>query len=149
MLAALGPRALELAARRSAGALPYATTPEHTRQARRLLGAGRLLAPEQAVLPEADPGRARPVARDFLRYYLGLPNYVNAWRRLGYTDDDFADGGSDRLVDEMVAWGSPQDILRRVGEHLAAGADHVCLQPIASAAGSRLDVLRLLAPHLR
>jgi len=129
-IAALGPRMLELARHRSAGSHPYLVTPEHTKAARELLGTSALLAPEQAVVVETDPGRARAVGRHHLEVYLRLPNYVNNWRRLGFTDDDFVGGGSDRLVDSLVAWGDAEAVGNRVGAHLDAGADHVCIQAL-------------------
>jgi probable F420-dependent oxidoreductase len=147
-LAALGPKALTLSAERSAGALPYFTTPEHTRQAREQIGAGPFLAPEQKLVLETDPVAARGRARSALKYYLELPNYVNAWRRLGYGEPDFADGGSDHLIDALFGWGSPETALGRVREHLAAGADQVCIQPIPVAGSTALDTLRILAAHL-
>jgi probable F420-dependent oxidoreductase len=128
IIAALGPQMLELARQRSAGSHPYLVTPEHTKAARELLGPAALLAPEQAVLIETDPGRARMIGRHHLEIYLGLPNYVNNWRRLGFTDPDFANGGSSRLVDSLVAWGDAETVANRVGAHLDAGADHVCVQ---------------------
>ncbi|CAO5256899.1 LLM class F420-dependent oxidoreductase [Frankia sp. AgKG'84/4] len=127
-LAALGPRVLEIAARRTAGALPYLVNPEHTRKARAVVGPDALLAPEQKVVLETDPGRARATARRRLAAYLAMPNYTNNLRRLGYTDDDLAGGGSDRLVDDLVAWGDIDTVLARVAEHHAAGADHVAVQ---------------------
>ena len=133
IIAALGPRMLELARRRSAGSHPYLVTPEHTKAARELLGGSALLAPEQAVLVETDPTRARATGRHHLEIYLGLPNYVNNWRRLGFTDDDFTGGGSDRLVDSLVAWGDAESVANRVGAHLDAGADHVCIQALGGA----------------
>ncbi len=128
VLAALGPRMLQLARERSAGAHPYLGTVEHTRRARAVLGAGPLLAPEQAVVLETDPDRARAIGRAHITFYLQAPNYTNNWLRLGFARDDLADGGSDRLVDALVAWGSVETIGERVAQHLAAGADHVCLQ---------------------
>jgi probable F420-dependent oxidoreductase len=128
VLAALGPRMMELARERTAGAHPYLVTVEHTRRARAQLGAGRILAPEQSVVLEADPDRARAVARQHLAMYLQAPNYTNNWLRLGFTPDDLGNGGSDRLVDEVVAWGNPEAIRDRVIQHLQAGADHVCIQ---------------------
>lgn len=128
ILAALGPRALRLAAARSAGAHPYLVTPEHTRAAREIVGPDALLAPEQKVVVETDPATARAKARPTLDIYLSLPNYTNNLRRLGFTDADFVEGGSDRLVDAIVAWGDPGQILTRVAEHHAAGADHVSIQ---------------------
>ncbi|MBP2322044.1 putative F420-dependent oxidoreductase [Kibdelosporangium banguiense] len=127
-LAALGPKVLQLSADRTAGAHPYLTTPEHTRQAREILGPDRLLAPEVMVVLETDPSKARAVARQTLQFYLTLSNYTNNFRRLGFTDEDFADGGSDRLVDALVAYGEPEEVLARAGEHHDAGADHVTIQ---------------------
>lgn len=132
VLAALGPRMLTLARERSAGAHPYLVTMEHTRHARELLGAGPLLAPEQAVVLEMDPVRARTIARTHLSTYLQAPNYTNNWLRLGFTPDDLANGGSDRLVDALVVWGSVDAIRERIAEHLEAGADHVCLQALTA-----------------
>ena len=136
-LAALGPRMLELSRDRTAGAHPYLVTPEHTRRARALLGPGKLLAPEQAVVLESEPSRARTLAREHLHLYLRAPNYTNNWLRLGFTSDDLADGGSDRLVDGLVAWGSIDAVQDRIAEHHEAGADHVCLQ-VASGSRSAL-----------
>jgi probable F420-dependent oxidoreductase len=130
LLAALGPRMLRLAARRTLGAHPYLTTPEHTRLARQELGAGRLLAPEQTVVLETDPARAREVGRRFVSFYLGTTNYGNNLRRLGFRDEDLA--GSDRIIDALVAWGDEETVLRRVEDHHRAGADHVCLQVLSS-----------------
>jgi len=128
VLAALGPRMLELAAERSAGALLYNTPPETTAWARSVLGAGPLLATEQAVLLEEDPAEARRIAREFMALYLTLPNYLRAWDRAGLGPEEQAEGGSDRLVDAVVAWGGPAAINERVRAHLDAGADHVCVQ---------------------
>ncbi|MEU9113680.1 LLM class F420-dependent oxidoreductase [Streptomyces sp. NPDC048483] len=149
VLAALGPKMLELAAERAAGVHPYFVTPAHTAKAREVLGEGPLLAPEQAVLLEPDPTTARALAREHhLGFYLALPNYVNSLRRLGFEDDDFTGGGSDRLVDAIVAWGDADAIRRRVQEHHDAGADHVAIQPVAADRGLGLDQLRELAPAL-
>jgi probable F420-dependent oxidoreductase len=131
VLAALGPRVLRLAAERTAGAHPYLVTPEHTRRARAVLGGRALLAPEHKVVLEADPRRARDLARGALAYYLRLSNYTNNLRRLGFSDADLADGGSDALVDAVVAWGSPDVVAARLGEHLSAGADHVAVNLVA------------------
>ena len=133
VLAALGPKALSLAAERSLGAHPYLVTPEHTRQARERMGPGALLAPEQKVVLESDPARAREIARDALPVYLRLPNYTNNLKRQGFGDEDFADGGSDRLVDALVAWGGVDAILERIAEHRQASADHVSIQVLGSA----------------
>jgi probable F420-dependent oxidoreductase len=128
VLAALGPKMLQLSRDRAAGAHPYLVTPEHTHTARETLGEGPMLLPEQHVVLETDPDRARAIAREGLSVYLQLPNYVNNWLRLGFTDDDVADGGSDRLVDHVVVWGDEATIVARVQAHFDAGADHVCVQ---------------------
>ena len=128
VLAALGPLMLKLSAERADGAHPYNSTPEHTRQARELLGPGPYLCPEQAVVLETDPAKARAIARKFLAIYLGLPNYTNNWLRLGFKDNDISGGGSDRLIDAVIAWGDLKAVLNRIREHHAAGADHVCIQ---------------------
>ena len=128
VLAALGPQMLRLAAERADGAHPYNTTPEHTAQARKLLGDGPLLCPEQAVVLETNATKARAVARKFLDVYLALPNYTNNWLRLGFSEADFANGGSDRLIDAVIAWGDLKTVLSRIEEHRSAGADHVCIQ---------------------
>ncbi|MFC9691972.1 LLM class F420-dependent oxidoreductase [Kribbella sp. NPDC056951] len=129
-LAALGPKVLQLAGSRTAGALPYLTTPEHTREARRSLGGGVLLAPEQKVVLETDADIARTTARDYLATYLALGNYVTNLKRLGFTDDDIADGGSDRLIDALVLHGSAVEIAEGLQAHLEAGADHVAIQQL-------------------
>lgn len=128
VLAALGPRMLRLAAERTAGALPYFVPPEHTAVARDLMGPGPLLAVEQMVVLEVDPSTARSTARRHMAVYLQAPNYTRNLARFGFGDDDVADGGSDRLVDAIVARGTMDDVLARVREHLDAGADHVCIQ---------------------
>lgn len=132
VLAALGPRMLALAAERADGALTYFVPPEHTAAARAALGPDPLLAVEQAVVLETDPARAREIARTHTRLYTGLPNYTNNLRRLDPSlgDDDFADGGSDRVVDSVVAWGDMDTVLARIAAHHDAGADHVCIQII-------------------
>ena len=148
-LAALGPKMLELSRDRSAGAHPYLVPPEHTRFAREILGGGVLLAPEQHVVLETDPEKARAIARESLAIYMTLPNYVNNWRRFGFTDDDVSGAGSDRLVDAIVAWGDEAAIARRVREHLDAGADHVCVQVATDRRGEMpLAGWRRLAPAL-
>jgi probable F420-dependent oxidoreductase len=136
ILAALGPRMLRLAAARSAGTHPYLVTPEHSHIARQLVGPGKVVAAEQAVVLENEPAKARQIGRGHLEIYLQLPNYVNNWRRLGYTDDDFAGGGSDRLVDGLVAWGDEARVVERLQAHHDAGADHVCIQVLGAAAGA-------------
>jgi len=130
VLAALRPRMLRLAAERTAGAHPYFMTPEHTARARELLGPGPLLCPEQAVLLETDPGRAREIGRGYTARYLAQPNYLNAVRELGFAEEDLADGGSDAFVDALVAWGDAERIRARVRAHLDAGADHVAVQAL-------------------
>lgn len=127
-VAALGPRTLRLAGERSLGAHPYLVTPEHTRLARDVLGDGPLLAPEQKVVLTTDEDEALRIAAPVVELYLGLPNYVNNLRRLGFTDDDLSGSGSRRLLEALVAWGDADAIARRVAEHHDAGADHVCVQ---------------------
>ena len=128
VLAALGPRMLELSATRANGSHPYFTTPDHTAVAREAMGPDALLAPEQMVVLSTDPSEARRIARAGMKIYLGLPNYTNNLARSGFDESDWADGGSDRLVDAIVAWGDEATIAARVAEHHAAGADHVCVQ---------------------
>ncbi|WP_217238757.1 LLM class F420-dependent oxidoreductase [Streptomyces sp. AC555_RSS877] len=128
LLAALGPKTLELSRDRSAGSIPYLVTPEHTAYARKILGDAPLLAPELAVVLETDPTRARTLAREFLAPYLGLPNYTNNFLRHGFTEDDLANGGSDRLVDALFAWGDETAVRARIDAFYEAGADHVALQ---------------------
>ncbi|MGW0803584.1 TIGR03620 family F420-dependent LLM class oxidoreductase [Nonomuraea sp. NPDC002799] len=151
LLAALRPKMLELSRDHADGAHPYFVPPEHTARAREILGAGKLLIPEQAVLLETDPARARAIARTHMSLYLQLPNYVNNLRTLGFADADFADGGSDRLADAIVAWGDEDAVVRRVHDHLDAGADHVLLQPLSADTPDLADAvaqLTRLAPAL-
>jgi probable F420-dependent oxidoreductase len=140
VLAALGPKMLELSRDRAAGSHPYLVTPEHTAMAREILGRAPLLAPETKVVLDTDPDTARATARRGLAFYLGLPNYTNALRRFGFTEDDFADGGSDRLVDALFAWGDDDRIRERMAAFRAAGADHVAVQVIHD--GSRESLPR-------
>ncbi|MER7402365.1 LLM class F420-dependent oxidoreductase [Streptomyces sp. NPDC000070] len=128
LLAALGPKSLRLARDRAAGSIPYLVTPEHTAHAREILGEAPLLAPELGVIPETDPARARALAREFLAIYLPLPNYTNNFLRHGFTEDDLSDGGSDRLVDALFAWGDDTAIRARIDAFFEAGADHLALQ---------------------
>jgi probable F420-dependent oxidoreductase len=129
VLAALGPRLLQLAADRTAGAIPYLVPPEHTRRAREILGPDKLLAPEHKAVIDADPQRGRTLGgKRVQRPYLGLVNYTSNLRRLGFTDADLADGGSDRLIDALVAHGSAEQVAAQLAAHLDAGADHVCIQ---------------------
>ena len=132
VVAALGPQVLKLSARRSAGAHPYLTTPEHSAQARELMGPDAFLAPEHKVVLTTDAEKARAVGRKALEIYLNLTNYLNSWKRLGFTDDDVAKPGSDRLVDAVVAYGTTDAIAARLKEHLDAGADHVAVQVLTS-----------------
>jgi probable F420-dependent oxidoreductase len=128
VVAALGPKVLKLSAERAAGAHPYLTTPEHTAEARKLIGPEALLAPEHKAVLTTDPEKARAVGRKALEIYLNLANYLNSWKRLGFTDEDVAKPGSDRLVDAVVAYGTPDEIAARLKEHITAGADHVAVQ---------------------
>jgi probable F420-dependent oxidoreductase len=130
VIAALGPGMLALAGSHTDGAHPYLVTPAHTREARRILGPDKLLCPEQTVLAETDPARARRIGRAWLGRYLEMTNYRNNLLRLGFVTPDFAGGGSDHLVDAMIAWGDAAAIRRRIDEHWAAGADHVCIQTL-------------------
>jgi probable F420-dependent oxidoreductase len=136
VLAALGPKMLALSAEMADGAHPYNTGSAHTKEARAILGPGKLLCPEVWVLRERDPDKARRAGRAALSRYMQLENYLNGWRRQGFGEEDLAGGGSDRLIDAMVAWGDEGAIRARIEEHWAAGADHVCIQPI-SAQGSQ------------
>jgi probable F420-dependent oxidoreductase len=137
-LAALGPKMIDLSHERSAGAHPYLTTPAHTVMARARLGNGPLLAVEQGVILERDPDKARDMARDALAIYLKFPNYVNNWRRLGFSEEDVSKP-TDRLVDALFAWGSVESIRERTAAHFAAGADHVCLQVVRGASRAHLS----------
>jgi probable F420-dependent oxidoreductase len=149
IVAALGPRMMALSSELADGAHPYNTTPEHSAQARTILGPGKLLCPEVWVLLETDRVKARSAARRTLSRYLQLENYVNGWRRQGFGDADLAGGGSDRFLDAMVAWGDEGAIRARIQQHWDAGADHVCIQPISppdSQDPTAERVLDLLAP---
>jgi probable F420-dependent oxidoreductase len=149
VLAALGPRVLRLSADRSAGAHPYLTTPEHTAKARELVGSSVFLAPEHKVVLTTDRDEARTIGRRYLEHYLGLSNYVNNWLRLGFTEADVRKPGSDKLVDAVVAYGTPDTIAKRLNEHLEAGADHVAIQVLDGWPEDKLvDVLRTLAGRL-
>ena len=149
IVAAIGERMLGLARERACGSHPYLMPPEHTHLARQTLGAGKLLAPEQTVVLETDPAAARAAGREFLSTYLELPNYADNLRRvLGFDEADFADGGSDRLVDATIAWGDEGAIRERIRAHLQAGADHVCVQVAAPWDHLPLTELRRLAPAL-
>jgi probable F420-dependent oxidoreductase len=149
VIAALGPLMLKLAAEMADGAHPYCVTPEHTAEARKILGRDKLLAPEQMVMLETDPVRARAGARVALAPYIAMENYCANWRRLGFNQADFADGGSDRLIDANIAWGDEAAIRKRIQAHWDAGADHVCIQSIHPSGDRRqLDerIFDVLAP---
>lgn len=148
VVAALGPRVLGLSARRSAGAHPYLTTPEHTARARELIGPSAFLAPEHKVVLTTDSARARTVGRQALDMYFNLANYLNNWKRLGFTDDEVSRPGSDRLVDAVVAYGTPDAIAARLNEHLLAGADHVPIQ-VLTEDDNLVSALTELAKPLR
>jgi probable F420-dependent oxidoreductase len=141
---------LEVAAKHADGAHPYNVTPEHTAAARRILGADKLLCPEQKVLLETDPAKARAIGRRALEPYLTLPNYRNNFLRMGFTEQDMENGGSNRLVDGLVAWGDEHQIRARIQEHWDAGADQVCIQSVPRERGAlaRQDerIFELLAP---
>ena len=148
IVAALGPRMMALSGELADGAHPYNVPPEHTAEARSILGSGKLLCPEVWVLLETDAAAARSAARQALASYMRLDNYVNNWRRIGFGDDELAGGGSDRFIDANVAWGTEEAIRKRIQEHWDAGADHVCIQSINPDGSRRPDekVLALLAP---
>ncbi|MBS0241719.1 MAG: TIGR03620 family F420-dependent LLM class oxidoreductase [Proteobacteria bacterium] len=149
VIAALGPQMLKLAKEAADGAHPYCVTPEHTSEARRILGTGKLLCPEQMVMLETDPVRARAGARVALAPYIAMENYCANWRRLGFNQADLADGGSDRLIDANIVWGDEAAIRQRIQAHWDAGADHVCIQSIhPSGARTELDerIFDVLAP---
>jgi probable F420-dependent oxidoreductase len=150
VIAALGPKMLELAGELADGAHPYNGTPEHTAQARAILGPDKLLCPEQMVLLETDAAAARRIGRRVLSLYLGLPNYTSNWLRLGFEEADFSGGGSDRFIDSIIAWGDEAAIRARIQAHWDAGADHVCIQSLPREDNSWIAaderVFELLAP---
>ena len=149
VLAALGPKVLRLAGERAGGAHPYLVPPEHTRQARAILGDGPLLAPEQKVVLETDPERARAIGRPRVQNpYLGLVNYTSNLRRLGWGDDDLSGGGSDALIDALAVHGSGKEVAAQLGEHFAAGADHVAVQLLTAPDADVMDGYRELAQAL-
>jgi probable F420-dependent oxidoreductase len=149
VLAALGPNMLKLAAEQTSGAHPYFVPVEHTRRAREVLGPKAVLAPEQAVVLETNTDKARAIARAHTQHYLRLANYVNNLARLGYTEDDVAGAGSDRLVDDIVGWGDLDTVVSRINAHFEAGADHVCVQVIAEDQRALpMDAWRALAERL-
>jgi probable F420-dependent oxidoreductase len=149
VLAALGPKVLRLAAERTAGAHPYLVTPEYTRQARAILGQGPLLAPEQKVVVDADPERARAIGRPRVeKPYLGLVNYTSNLRRLGWSDADLSGGGSDALIDALVAHGTADEVAVQLTGHFDAGADHVAIQLLTGPDADLVDGYRQLAKAL-
>jgi probable F420-dependent oxidoreductase len=148
MLAALGPRMLELAATRALGAHPYLVPVEHTERARQIMGAGPLLAPEVTAVVEPDPKKGRERGRAFVAGYLELANYANNLASLGFSDDDLQGGGSDRLVDAVVAHGDVDAVVARIREHHQAGADHVAVQLLTSGTAFPLDDYRTVAAAL-
>ncbi|WP_067895433.1 LLM class F420-dependent oxidoreductase [Nocardia vaccinii] len=144
-LAALGPRVLKLARDRTAGALPYLTTPQHSREAREILGPDSLLVAEHKIVLDTDPATARPVGRGVVKFYLGLRNYVANLRRLGFSEEDLTTPGTDRLVDALALHGTAEQIAAGLTEHLTAGADHVAIQPLGD---DYIGTLRTLAAVL-
>ncbi|MGV9933635.1 TIGR03620 family F420-dependent LLM class oxidoreductase [Streptomyces olivaceoviridis] len=149
LVAAMGPRLTELAGRRSAGTHPFLVTPDFTATARGVLGPAPLLAPYQAVVVDSDPARARTTARTFLAPFLGMGHYANSLLRQGFTEDDLAHGGSDHLIDAVVAWGDLDAIDQRVRAHLDAGATHVALHAISTEPGLPRTQWKVLAPPAR
>jgi probable F420-dependent oxidoreductase len=149
LVGANGPKALGLACERAGGAVPYLVTPEHTALARELLGQERLLVPVQKVVLDEDPQRARTLARERLQVYWGFPNYTRNLARMGFDDADLAGGGSDRLIDALVAWGDAASIADRVRLHLDAGADHVAIHVVRSEQDDPVDAWEALAEALR
>jgi len=150
ILAALGPRMMELSRDRSAGAHPYFVPAEHTAEARKALGPDRLLAPEVAVVLEQDATPARNLARQYTSAYLAMPNYTNNLRRFGWTDEDFTDGGSDPLVDALIPWGTLEQVTAGIEKHYQAGADEVAIQVLNGGAATTFpaDAFRNLAAAL-
>ncbi|WIM87614.1 LLM class F420-dependent oxidoreductase [Candidatus Mycobacterium wuenschmannii] len=148
VLAALGPKVLALSAERSAGAHPYLTPPQHTAQARELIGNAVFLAPEHKVVLTENADEAREIGRRTVDFYLDLSNYVNNWRRLGFTDADVHKPGSDRLIDAVVAHGTAEQIAARLSEHVDAGADHVAIQVLGGPDGKLIGALEALAGPL-
>ena len=149
VLAALGPKMLALSGEQADGAHPYWTTPEHTHTAREIIGPDKLLCVEQKVCLETDPTRAREAGRKALGMYAALPNYRNNWKRLGFTEAEIENGGNDKLIDALLAWGDEKAIAQRIKEHRDAGATHVCIQPLKPGAPGQLDwaALEALAPR--
>ena len=149
ILAALRDKMIALSGSKTQGAHSYNVTPTHTARARAILGPEPLLCVEQPMILETDPLKAREIARSELALYLGLENYLNAWLEMGFEEKDFADGGSDRFIDAIVAWGDKAALQKRVDEHLEAGASHVCIKALAPDCSTDMRVLECLAPNAR
>ena len=147
VLAALGPKMLDLAKERALGTHPYFVDHQHAAYARERVGEGVLVAPEVAVVVEEDAETARKIAREYAKLYLGLQNYTNNLLKFGYTERDIADGGSDRLIDAVIPNGSAGQVAEAIRAHLEAGADHVCVQPLGHG-GHPIDDYRALAAAL-
>jgi probable F420-dependent oxidoreductase len=147
VIAALGPKMLDLAGARTQGAIPYNTTPAHTASARAKIPAGKWLAVEQKVTLETDPAAARALGRKELSRYMVLDNYRNAWLGMGFTEQDLSDGGSDRFIDAMVLWGDADTVKAGLRAHVAAGATHLCIQPVhpEGDTAARDSILKALA----
>jgi probable F420-dependent oxidoreductase len=144
VLAALGPKMVALAGERTDGAFPYNTTPEHTASTRSILGPNKQLVVEQKIMLTTDAATARGIARQALAFYMPLANYRAHWLRIGFTEDDLSNGGTDRFLDAMVAWGDEKTIRGRIKAHFDAGATHVCIQPLR-ADGSSLPDYKAMA----
>lgn len=145
VLAALGPKMVDLAAKRSAGVHPYNATPDHTATVRRALGPDALVVPEQRVVLASSPEHGRAIGRAYLKRYFGMPNYIANWRRLGFTDADFEAEGSDQLVDRLVPWGAEMTVAKHIRAHLSAGANAVCVQIVSDGKSFPRDQWRSLA----
>ena len=147
LVAALGPKMLELSAQKTMGAVPYNVTPKHTAIAKKILGPGKVLAVEQKVTIETDPVRARALGREELSRYMTLDNYRNAWLGMGFTETDLANGGSDAFIDQMMLWGSADQVKAKLKAHFDAGATHVAIQPVHQAGdtAARDAILKALA----
>lgn len=146
VLAGLREKMIELGGEEAQGAHSYLVTPEHTAQAREILGPDKLLCVEQPLVLESDPVKARSVARGEVEFYLTLPNYRNSWKALGFTDEDLTNGGSDRFVDALVGWGDEAALRKRIDQHLSAGATQVCIKSIAPGGATDMRIIELLAP---
>ncbi|WP_340314187.1 TIGR03620 family F420-dependent LLM class oxidoreductase [Rhizorhabdus argentea] len=146
VLAGLREKMIALSGELGQGTHSYLVTPEHTAQARAILGPDKLLCVEQPLVLETDPAKARAIARNELQFYLGLPNYRNSWKALGFADEDFVDGGSDHFIDSVIGWGDEAALRKRIDEHLSAGATQVCIKSLAPGGGTDMRIVELLAP---